>query len=80
MVFLITMLVILLIAAAVIIVYLVKINKEVKKIAYTTERSRRDISDFANLISAVRTPLLLLGTFTGIISKLSKNSKKKGKK
>ena len=80
MVFLITMLVLLLVAAAVIIMYMIKINKEVKKIAKTTEKSSRDISDFANLISSISAPLMIFSTFAGIISKFSKSKIKKEKK
>ena len=81
MVFLITMLVLLLVAAAVIIVYLIGINKEVKKIARTTEKSSRDISEFANMISAISTPLMIFSTLTSIISKFGKsNNKSKIKK
>ena len=81
MVFLITMLVLLLVAAAVIIVYLIGINKEVKKIARTTEKSSRDISEFANMISVISTPLMIFSTLTSIISKFGKsNNKSKIKK
>ena len=81
MVFLITMFVLLLVAAAVIIVYLIGINKEVKKIARTTEKSSRDISEFANIISAISTPLMIFSTLTSIISKFGKsNNKSKIKK
>ena len=81
MVFLITMLVLLLVATAVIILYLVKINKEKKKIARTTEKSGRDISEFANMISVISTPLMIFSTLTSIISKFGKsNNKSKIKK
>ena len=81
MVFLITMLVLLLVAAAVIILYLVKINKEVKKMARTTENTGRDISEFANMISVISTPLMIFSTLTSIISKFGKsNNKSKIKK
>lgn len=75
----ITMLVLLLVATAVIILYLVKINKEVKKIARTTEKSGRDISEFANMISVISTPLMIFSTLTSIISKFGKSNNNKSK-
>ena len=79
MVFLITMLVLLLVAAAVIIMYMIKINKEVKKIAKTTEKSSRDISEFANLISSISAPLMIFSTLTSIIGRFGKNISKSKK-
>ena len=76
--FLVAVLLFLLVAVSVIIMYIVKINKEIKKIARTTEKSARDISEFASLIYAIRGPLLFIGTLTSFISKLGKKSNKKG--
>ena len=79
MVFLITMLVLLLVAVGGVIVDLVKINKEVKKIARTTEKTGGDISGSAKMISVISTPLMIFSTLTSIISKFGKSNNNKSK-
>lgn len=79
-VFLITMLIILVIPAGIIIAYLININKDIKKLMRTTEKSSRDIADFSKVLSSISTPLMIFGAVTSIFTKFNKFNKKKGKR